>query len=496
MSRSIFLISFLFVTLPMKAMDVKDDSISSFMAQPHSFVESLDDEDESSQIDTLRGHEDLRRMRHSLPIPASRVKCSGDAQFSSAGNRVLSITEDSVVVVDRALDETVTLEGHEGAITSVAVVLAGQRCATGSLDAIARVWDTKTGECIGVIPHETAVKKVLLNGQASRLFTVTQDSFLHLWDLESGTELFSIESNCAANVQALLNKAGDQIVVATKEYGLFILNGEEVIIPETVHTDGIVSLAHSPSEKRLVTASLDGTARVWSVWGSCIGELKGHDAAVVSARFDSKGTFVVTASEDGTAKVWELTGNCLMTIEGHTGGLTDARFNDEGSRIITASRDKTARIWCTCTGELLLPMEGHKREVYEAGFIGQRAYTLSKDGTGLLCDVDYIIAVFDSLSVEQLLFIGSVMKHMREVTLFDTLTPEEVLMNGLPWDSVIKPFELKGHKALQSCYESLPTEVKEMFKPFVREDLDWIAQFKEDYIDCWWEAKRRTYRFE
>ena len=69
----------------------------------------------------------------------------------------------------------------------------------------------------------------------------------------------------------------------------------------------VTSAAFSPDGKFVVTASSDGTARVWeAATGKAIGEPLRHEGARLrSAAFSPDGKFVVTASEDGTARVWE-----------------------------------------------------------------------------------------------------------------------------------------------------------------------------------------------
>ena len=54
--------------------------------------------------------------------------------------------------------------------------------------------------------------------------------------------------------------------------------------------------------------------------------LQGHTGAVTSACVTPDGQHVVTASDDGTARVWLLSdGSPVRTLEGHTDGVTSRR---------------------------------------------------------------------------------------------------------------------------------------------------------------------------
>ena len=82
------------------------------------------------------------------------------------------------------------------------------------------------------------------------------------------------------------------------------------------------SAAFSPDGKRIVTASVDKTARLWDAeTGKPIGEpLKGHADSVSSAAFSPDGKRIVTASEDKTARLWDAeTGKPIgEPLKGHT----------------------------------------------------------------------------------------------------------------------------------------------------------------------------------
>ncbi len=74
--------------------------------------------------------------------------------------------------------------------------------------------------------------------------------------------------------------------------------------------------------------------------------LKGHTDRVRSASFSPDGSRIVTASVDRTAKVWDAqTGAEVLTLKGHTGVVRSASFSPDGSRIVTSGEDGTAKVW-------------------------------------------------------------------------------------------------------------------------------------------------------
>ena len=64
------------------------------------------------------------------------------------------------------------------------------------------------------------------------------------------------------------------------------------------------------------------------------------------AAFSPDGTRVVTASEDGTARIWRIDGGAEpLVLKGHSRSVNTAKFSSDGTRVVTASLDGTARIW-------------------------------------------------------------------------------------------------------------------------------------------------------
>jgi WD40 repeat protein len=125
------------------------------------------------------------------------------------------------------------------------------------------------------------------------------------------------------------------------------------VTPPLRHADEVLSASFSPDGMRVVTASVDKTARIWdATTGQPIGDPLHHQATVYSAAFSPDGTLVVTASGDGTARIWNAaTGQPVGPALRHGDEVYSACFSPDGQRVITASADKTARFWNAHTGQ-------------------------------------------------------------------------------------------------------------------------------------------------
>merc|ERR1712224_159646 len=105
------------------------------------------------------------------------------------------------------------------------------------------------------------------------------------------------------------------------------------------HNDEILDVAFNATGSKLVTASADGTARVYNtVSGACQAILIGHEGEISKVSFNPQGSKIITASSDRTCRIWDVeSGDCLQVLEGHTDEIFSAAFNYEGDTIITGS---------------------------------------------------------------------------------------------------------------------------------------------------------------
>ena len=156
------------------------------------------------------------------------------------------------------------------------------------------------------------------------------------------------------------------------------------------HTKSVENASISPDGYHIITASLDGTVRGWIHDGTQVAVLEGHEG-VLDAKFSPDGSRIVTVgdSADHAARLWDSEWKQIAVLGGHTSFVRSAAFSPDRSRIVTASLDHTARLWDS-DGNPLAVLVGHTAQVRHAAFSrdGSCIVTASDDRTARLWDKD------------------------------------------------------------------------------------------------------------
>jgi WD40 repeat protein/TPR repeat protein len=223
------------------------------------------------------------------------------------------------------------------------------------------------------------------------------------------------------------------------------------------HDEPVRRAEYSPDGQQILTAAMDGTARIWDArTGIQLRILADHGGrSVNTAVYSPDGTRIVTASSDQTARIWEastgrelavlrdvdrvtcavyspdgsqiatlspkslrlwdartgaqlrafsLPGVSFGTPNGDAGYRGSAAYSPDGQRIVTTMEDRTARIWDVRTGSVLTVLAGHTEYVATAAY--------SPDGKRIVTSGDNTARIWDAATGQQLLVLAG---HERNV---------------------------------------------------------------------------------
>src|SRR5262249_50690439 len=110
---------------------------------------------------------------------------------------------------------------------------------------------------------------------------------------------------------------------------------------------GVEQIRFSSDGALVITRDWDENGvRIWDVsTGQLLSFLRGHAGAVRHFALSPNDRRIATASADGTARIWDLKSGENRVLAGHSGEVWATAFSPDGTRIASAGEDGTVRLW-------------------------------------------------------------------------------------------------------------------------------------------------------
>jgi len=253
--------------------------------------------------------------------------------------------------------------------TSLAFSPKGDIVASGTVDRVVKLWDIRTGECIGILEgHTYPVLALSFSPDGNQLVSGSGDTTLIIWDIENRTKIRQM-----------------------KGHGFYV-----------------VAVDWDPNGHRIVSGSVDANIREWDANnGEVLAKHDEHRAAVREVKFNPDGSKLVSGSSDLTMILWDTTFKPMKVekvIQGHESEIRALGFSYDGKYLASGSGDKTLYVWDMES----LQVKGQASTMGEIDGIEwypNRHAFITADGTGAIIrweveDMGAMLAPFQELLAE------------------------------------------------------------------------------------------------
>jgi len=286
-----------------------------------------------------------------------------DAAFSPDGARVATASQDGRLTIwDTASGRGTTLRVCKCLVRAVAFGRRGT-IATGSDDGVVRVW--RAGAPPGTTPRPTRlcrpqyciVYDVAFDPSGTALAAAASDGRVTLLRTSPGhgpQRLHICDEFCGV-LGVAYSHDGSRLAIAG-EGGIadvWSLATRRRIRSLAYNTVPVATAVFSPHDRRVLTASYDGTARLWDAASGRRLAAFAITGSLLGASFSPDGRAILTASDTGRVSVWDLGSHHVLTdLAARAGTANAAAFSPRGTKVVTASEDGNARIWQASPREL------------------------------------------------------------------------------------------------------------------------------------------------
>lgn len=322
-----------------------------------------------------------------------RVNAGSDyVAFSPDGKSLVTASAQSnwAQLWDFASGELVAeLRGHTDAITGVGFGPSGKHVLTSSADRTARVWDVSRRRGVVHVVEGTILDEATFSPEGRQLVTPSNGMRLALSVVDTNTgRILRQTASADASYSARYSPDGKLLAGETSTGAkLWDADSDALLTELAGHAGQVNSVEFSHDSLRVVTASDDRTARVWTIATEAFVELRGHTDRVNGAVFSADDEQILTVSADGTARVWESrSGNALRTLTLSGRNVSMGGISPDGRRAVTVTDGGPARLWNLTAGsyvDLARPRESiHTAEFNADGRFLLTAGRQNGDGAG------------------------------------------------------------------------------------------------------------------
>jgi len=357
-------------------------------AHPQSWVSCLVVSPNSQRVATAGGDGAVKIWRLAK-LETKMVKASGDPEltlsghvsgvlcvvWSSDGFRVASCGLDRSVKLWDALQGTVvgSYGGYDTPVVTIRFADLDRVLQTATARGHAKCWELPPAvvprgseeEASLALGHDRGITSMALSLDGKYAATGSDDSSVWLWLLDGS--IHSQEGQAllghTAKVTGLdFSPASDKMVSCSVDHSarLWECRTASLLQKCSPDTGPLTTVIFSPSGGSFVVGSGEGAVNFWeAVGGKGSGRLAGHTGAITCLGFSRGGRMLATGDVGGSVRLWNadrLTAHAVCSL--HLDAVWSVIFSPDSATLATGSEDGTIRLWLVADGTSVAKLGG------------------------------------------------------------------------------------------------------------------------------------------
>ncbi|MBN2441354.1 MAG: WD40 repeat domain-containing protein [Spirochaetales bacterium] len=277
------------------------------------------------------------------------------------------------------------LKGDGHVIRSVGLSSNNKYLAAGTGNGEVKIWDMTTCKLVHTLRgHQGLIRSLVFDPRRSDLFSAGWDGIIISWDM-SKFKAREINKELDERIYTLFFNTVDNTIFAADHTGLIIHLDEN--LRECGKKFNARGFCYTISaNKRYLAAGSGPRIMIWDLVSGHEREIKGHIDDIYALVLHPMKPYLLSASMDGSIRLWNIeTGGTLKEFRGHEGRVTNVTADYAFKRVFSVGTDGTLREWNITTGECGRIYRGHTSPVHGLVFIENLNLILTGSDDGTIC---------------------------------------------------------------------------------------------------------------
>lgn len=232
----------------------------------------------------------------------------------------------------------------------------GRAIATANSDNSVQLWDSQTGEILQTFAqrlglgnaHTDAVTALSFHPDGGHLFSGSRDGTVKLWNLQTYRLEHTFNQPGWQVTAMALTPKGDLLATGDIEGKISLWDRLQCkrLVDLVRHTQAITDLKMGANGCRLISASEDGTLRLWSLPEGRLLHTWTTDAALRAIELSHTSSEILTGNLSGRVTLWSLTDfEQQRTLRRYQDAISALALSQDEQTLAVGGEDATIQLW-------------------------------------------------------------------------------------------------------------------------------------------------------